>query len=903
MAGHSEHFDVLFRRGEDQLAEKALRAAERARKLLLPIFPEAPPRTWIVLADFNDNLNGYALNILYPHMVIFASPPEPSSELSVLDDWLETVILHEYTHNLHLFPATGLWAPLRAVFGSIIAPNGLLPSHFHEGLAVLTETRLTKGGRGNSAYFSMLRRMAVEKKVWGTDDFFSIDQMDGASTRWPLGAASYFMGYQLYHELWSRKGADGVRQLIDTSSKTFPYFLNHPFTTTYGENYKTLWETIFRQTSAHEEKEIARIKNDPLSFFTEITQSKFAKWDLHLSPQNHAVFRSYRPDSGSNLEIWDFSKKERLRTIEDKFGGTEGLCFLEGNSGFLVNVQTSQNGYVTHEVKRYDWEKDSLSSLGGESPKNVVTLACSENAEDVVLYREKALHGEVVWYRYDAKKNELNRKKSWVNPHGTWASSLSFHSGGVWIAVRRETETDFYRWKNTSPEQVRTAPGHFHSMRPLDADAFLAIASIDGRDEIWIVDPTRNTLQKHAAFLGGVSSFDWKHKTLLALGYQHGGYDLVEVKPVAVPSKALGNPKPSSTASPPAPSISMAHEYSPWGTLVPRAWIPLFLFVPDGVQVGFWIPGFDISQRYYYDVIGGYDSRGSAFGSLGFSHRFNHKRLLLSTQYSPNYLRLGGELSLLARGGAQVALDTSFDDFSMQITGIISRLFDERPNLTHLDSVGGSATLGYSFGFSKGKPLDVTARRGTAISVSSSYYPSLLRSSEEYYVITGRLDQYAPSPFRHHGFFLGLRGGITHGTQLRNSFFEVGGEILFASFRQSFFNRGFTPARFAAREVGNANLEYRFLIATIERGYGLLPFKIRRLQGAVVADISTVDSSSDHLVRDQFGKVYYVSSGFELKSDWIFSYYLPSQLRMGLYHGFGPIGEPLYFSVAIEAAI
>ena len=42
----SEHFQILYRRGEAHLAERALRAAERAHQLLVPIFKETPPKTW-----------------------------------------------------------------------------------------------------------------------------------------------------------------------------------------------------------------------------------------------------------------------------------------------------------------------------------------------------------------------------------------------------------------------------------------------------------------------------------------------------------------------------------------------------------------------------------------------------------------------------------------------------------------------------------------------------------------------------------------------------------------------------------------------------------------------------------------------------------------------------------------
>ena len=127
----SEHFQLIYRRGQDAFGERVLRIAEETHRLLAPIFPDAPDKTHIVLADFHDSTNGYALNFPYSHIVLFASPPDATGALSALDDWLRSLILHEYVHILHLYPARGLWRALRAVFGTVIVPNGLMPSHLH----------------------------------------------------------------------------------------------------------------------------------------------------------------------------------------------------------------------------------------------------------------------------------------------------------------------------------------------------------------------------------------------------------------------------------------------------------------------------------------------------------------------------------------------------------------------------------------------------------------------------------------------------------------------------------------------------------------------------------------------------------------------------------------------------
>src|SRR5437660_1170096 len=51
----SAHFEAIYRRGNDRFAERSLFAAEKAYRLLSPIFPSIPRKTYIVLADFVDS--------------------------------------------------------------------------------------------------------------------------------------------------------------------------------------------------------------------------------------------------------------------------------------------------------------------------------------------------------------------------------------------------------------------------------------------------------------------------------------------------------------------------------------------------------------------------------------------------------------------------------------------------------------------------------------------------------------------------------------------------------------------------------------------------------------------------------------------------------------------------------
>src|SRR5690606_28994827 len=98
---------------------------------------------------------------------------------------------------------------------------------------------------------------------------------------------------------------------------------------------------------------------------------------------------------------------------------------------------------------------------------------------------------------------------------------------------------------------------------------------------------------------------------------------------------------------------------------------------------------------------------------------------------------------------------------------------------------------------------------------------------------------------------------------------------------------------FYTQRIITANFDYLFPIVEVERGWNQWPFFLKRLDGALVLDVTTLGSL----------RYYYASAGFELKSQWKLFFYLPSVFRFGFYHGFGQFGEPFYFTTAFEATI
>jgi hypothetical protein len=915
----SPHFYALYRRGNERLAERALRAAEKAYRLLSPIFPPGPEHTWIVLADFVDSTNGYSLDLPWPHIVIFVSPPEASGQLSALDDWLDSVILHEYTHTLHIYPASGLWSIMRTVFGSWVLPNALMPSHFHEGLAVLMETEKTKGGRGRGTEFSMYRRMAVESKLWGTDDFFSRDQMDGSIAKWPGGTSAYFFGYEMWKELYARKGEKGIHDMVLSQSSNWPFFQGGPLNEVYKTDFPTLWADIFKKNETEARAEIDQIKREPLTNYRPLTHSKFSKWDIAVSPDGKQVaYRRWNPQDGPAIDILDLKTFSKVLSIPTAGNMAEGICWGRmNNSDMLVYIEgNAVHGYLTNLLRFYTPSTKKGALVENINWNNAHGLACSPSLDRLIVYQERAGKGVLKEHLIKPGKDEEHFAgkvgRQWKIPEGSYVTSVLVGEYADLVGIRDKMTTAIYRWPHNeeAPQQIIRLKGNFYNFRRGSYDAeILAIADRDARQEIWALDLKARTMKKKIAVLGGINSFEKLESQILFSNYTHGGYDIANATPATtkvVDMPLVADPKPD--PGEPTP-ISAEHEYNPIRTVLPTTWIPNILFVPNGVQFGVWIPGFDVSQKHVYTLIGGYDWRitqGLPFVDLTYEYRFGKDWNINSeVYYAPSYF-LYNQIYLKQWGGT-VGVGAMFDIFHPYATQIgLNAVYKRMEGILDLpsnQSVGLSVSLTQKIAM-KQRPLSISTVQGMQIVLSHSQFFQFMGSNDNYFADYLGLDNYFENPFwREHVLYIGSRFGFTQGTSFLNSYYTSGGELIFQQGRANFLNRGFDPQTFYGRRMATFNVEYRFPIARIDRGVGYWPFKLNVLHAALVADTTTTDNGISNGYSNTLFQTFYTSAGAELKSEWTFSSYLPVQLRLGAYHGFGPLGEEIYITFGLDASL
>ncbi|MEQ1631605.1 MAG: hypothetical protein ABL997_04475, partial [Planctomycetota bacterium] len=186
----TEHFDIHFHQGVEQVADEFSQTAEQIYDEITEEVAWTPrPRIQIVLIDRTDSANGFATAIPYPSITIYVTAPTEGSSLNLYEDWNTAILTHEFTHVLHMDTNHGIVRATRAVFGRVASTNSVSPLWMIEGYATYNETKYTDGGRGRATWPDMLKRTAVVE-----DAFPPLGNLDGFQPDPPGGNLRYLWG-------------------------------------------------------------------------------------------------------------------------------------------------------------------------------------------------------------------------------------------------------------------------------------------------------------------------------------------------------------------------------------------------------------------------------------------------------------------------------------------------------------------------------------------------------------------------------------------------------------------------------------------------------------------------------------------------------------------------------------
>ena len=116
------HFFIHYHQGEEEIAKRTAVIAEDVHDRLVPRIKWDPSgRTHLVLVDAMDDTNGLTTPFPYKHITLYITPPigAPGFGTMAYDEWMRTLITHEYTHILHLDMVHGFPDFLQYIFGRL----------------------------------------------------------------------------------------------------------------------------------------------------------------------------------------------------------------------------------------------------------------------------------------------------------------------------------------------------------------------------------------------------------------------------------------------------------------------------------------------------------------------------------------------------------------------------------------------------------------------------------------------------------------------------------------------------------------------------------------------------------------------------------------------------------------
>ena len=218
----TEHFDIIFSAQQQDLGLYYAQVAEKAYQNLQTVFTEKPTRTVIVVNDSTDASNGYATRIPYPLIMAYPVLINDHDSLTEAGEWARELITHEMTHILQFEPALGFYKYIRPVFGTIVAPNLLLPIWWKEGMAVEMETQFSPRGRLRSNFQdASLRAMVLDRKLFS----YTLASVNEMLPSWPFGMRPYLFGSVFWSQLLKDKGISAADFIAQRHGERVPSLL------------------------------------------------------------------------------------------------------------------------------------------------------------------------------------------------------------------------------------------------------------------------------------------------------------------------------------------------------------------------------------------------------------------------------------------------------------------------------------------------------------------------------------------------------------------------------------------------------------------------------------------------------------------------------------------------------
>lgn len=176
---------------------------------------------------------------VFPQNVInlYTHPSVENEHLSIMEDWMQGLIVHEYVHITHLAQTREYLEFGRKIFGTFpkLVPS-ITPRWFTEGIATWAESKFLPGGRLHNP---LLKREFLIK-MSNPNFCQKIDCMDDPGVH-PNGQMSYWFGAHFLNMI-EEEQPGSIKCFVEVNSGKLPFSLRSVFENCTGNTFEAMFE-------------------------------------------------------------------------------------------------------------------------------------------------------------------------------------------------------------------------------------------------------------------------------------------------------------------------------------------------------------------------------------------------------------------------------------------------------------------------------------------------------------------------------------------------------------------------------------------------------------------------------------------------------------------------------------
>lgn len=893
------HFEIFYSAEHQDLSLYYARIAEISYAEITTIFTSPPAEKIVVIInDATDAPNGFATLIPYPYIMVYPVQAGRDDVLSESAEWAKELFVHELTHIFQLYPAEGYFKLIKPVFGTIVAPNLLMPLWWKEGMAVEIESRFSHQGRIRS-YFqdASLRALVLENKLFN----YTLAEANEILPSWPYGGRPYLLGSLLMGNIGTQNDGKSLNDLTLAQAAQLPYFVEDAHRGIFGFDYESHYLLTLDTYSRHAEQQLLNLRT--------VSSTETVPIDSKLISSRHPRF-NYDGQILGLFSVEKNSKKIAFYKFSSEANTWEKQKFKKAPSGDISTFEfhPTQNKIIFAKIDQVNAQKNYsdlyLFDLTEDKETKLTKSARVRNpiwnAEGSIIYFISTFNGKTQLKSFNVSTEAIEQLLELGHSERIHEISL-YTNNELFVGIKDikgVIQTKLFNISDRNLNDLKfSVPEAEHVKNRHGKIYFTSIAN--GVSNIYEHTNSKEIPVTH--FLTGALDFDiGVSQTAVATLHTASGFQVhsFEVKPFKqLPQISNAFRDRYKYEEKEAPAFESRTEEAPaLKYLYPHYWIPFISTssANNGVFYQLVTSGQDPLLIHRYNLAIDYDSFikkvgynfdyiNSAFNwplTLGAERTFKPigttnvfiDRSLFTLGFIPDTFNISPKFSINA--GLQVSEVEQLNTKTKHVGPYVQMVYKNiQQTLFNIYPTGGGAVfLKVENQKAQDPTSDFLGDYDQAIGSLMGYNSRWLPEDHSMY---GKIS------FLHTLQKVSTRFGTSN--------------LAFPAISDSpipdFLLRGYGAGQFFGTRMVSLNTEYRFPITKVGMGSGTYPYYVKELNGAVIVDGLTVTGGAfdknDVLKAEKMSQSFW-STGLEARLETTLGYLLPVNFIFGYYQPLSP---------------